>query len=114
MPPGQYLLGDRPITLPAGDGIPPVRADGTLAGSALRMDRAVANMVTAGAGLADAVAAASRVPADLIGRPDLGRIGPGAAADLVWLDDDLRTLATWRDGDLVYSAAEASRSAFSG
>ena len=66
------------------------------------MDTAVANMVQTGAGLADAVAAASRIPADLIGRPDLGRIGPGAAADLVWLDDDLRTLAAWMGGDMVY------------
>jgi N-acetylglucosamine-6-phosphate deacetylase len=107
MPPGRYLLGGEPILLPDGDGVPPVRADGTLAGSALRMDTAVANMVAAGAGLADAVAAASRIPADLIGRPDLGRISPGAAADLVWLDDDLRTLAAWVGGDMVYSASEA-------
>ncbi len=107
MPPGRYLLGGEPILLPEGDGVPPVRADGTLAGSALRMDTAVANMVAAGAGLADAVAAASRIPADLIGRPDLGRISPGAAADLVWLDDDLRTLAAWVGGDMVYSASEA-------
>ena len=105
MPPGRYLLGGETIILPEGDGVPPVRTDGTLAGFALRMDAAVANMVAAGAGLADAVAAASRIPADLIGRPDLGRIAPGAAADLTWLDDDLRTLATWVDGDVVYSAA---------
>ncbi|HEY2443762.1 MAG TPA: N-acetylglucosamine-6-phosphate deacetylase [Streptosporangiaceae bacterium] len=103
MPPGQYLLGGEPITLPEG-GAPPVRADGTLAGSALRMDTAVANMVAAGAALPDAVAAASRIPADLIGRPDLGRIAPGAAADLAWLDDDLRTQAAWVAGDMVYSA----------
>jgi N-acetylglucosamine-6-phosphate deacetylase len=105
MPPGRYLLGGETIILPEGDGVPPMRTDGTLAGSALRMDAAVANMVAAGAGLADAVAAASRIPADLIGRPDLGRIAPGAAADLTWLDDELRTLATWVDGDVVYSAA---------
>ena len=102
MPPGEYLLGGEPITLPPGDGVPPRRADGGLAGSALRIDRAVANMVAAGAGLPEAVAAASRVPADLIGRPDLGRLAPGAAADLVWLDDDLRTAATWIDGERVY------------
>jgi N-acetylglucosamine-6-phosphate deacetylase len=102
MPPGEYLLGGEPITLPPGDGVPPRRADGGLAGSALRIDRAVANMVEAGAGLAAAVAAASRVPADLIGRPDLGRLAPGAAADLVWLDDGLRAAATWIDGERVY------------
>jgi N-acetylglucosamine-6-phosphate deacetylase len=103
MPPGRYLLGGEPIELPPGEGEPPVRGDGTLAGSALRMDAAVANMVAAGIGLAEAVAAASRVPADLIGRSDLGRIAPGAAADLAWLGDDLRTRATWIGGDLVYS-----------
>jgi N-acetylglucosamine-6-phosphate deacetylase len=105
MPPGRYLLGGEPIELPAGDGEPPVRDDGTLAGSALRMDAGVANLVAAGIGLAEAAAAASRVPADLIGRPDLGRIAPGAAADLVWLGDDLRTRATWIGGELVYSQA---------
>jgi N-acetylglucosamine-6-phosphate deacetylase len=104
MPPGRYVLGGEPIELPPGDGEPPVRADGTLAGSALRMDAAVANMVAAGIGLTEAVAAASRVPADLIGRPDLGRIAPGAAADLAWLDDDMRTRATWIGGELAYSA----------
>ena len=103
MPPGEYMLGGEPIELPAGDGVPPVRADGTLAGSALRMDVAVANMVSAGASLPEAVAAATRIPADLIGRPELGRIAPGALADLAWLDDDLRTRATWVAGDLVYS-----------
>ena len=155
MPPGEYLLGGEPITLPPGDGVPPRRADGGLAGSALRIDRAVANMALlarggdppdrspgglppdppapgppapgpasrwlggdtpsarpaspalglaagGGAGLAAAVAAASRVPADLIGRPDLGRIAPGALADLVWLDDELRTAATWINGERVY------------
>jgi N-acetylglucosamine-6-phosphate deacetylase len=103
MPPGRYVLGGEPIELPPGEGEPPVRADGTLAGSALRMDAAVANMVAAGIGLIEAVAAATRVPADLIGRPDLGRIAPGAAADLTWLDDDMRTSATWVGGELVYS-----------
>jgi N-acetylglucosamine-6-phosphate deacetylase len=102
MPPGRYVLGGRPIELPPGDGVPPVRADGTLAGSALRMDRAVANMVSVGVSLPDAVAAATRIPADLIGRPELGRIAPGGPADLAWLDDDLKTRATWVAGDLVY------------
>jgi N-acetylglucosamine-6-phosphate deacetylase len=108
MPPGRYKLGGEPIELPPGDGEPPVRDDGTLAGSGLRMDAAVANMVTAGIGLAEAVAAASRIPADLIGRPDLGRIEPGAAADLAWLGDDLRTRATWIGGELVYERGGAN------
>ncbi|MHB1430998.1 MAG: amidohydrolase family protein, partial [Streptosporangiaceae bacterium] len=102
MPSGRYLLGGEPIYLPADRGAPPVRADGTLAGSALRLDRAVANLVGAGIGLREAVAAATAIPADLIGRPDLGRITPGAAADLTWLTKDLRAAATWVGGRLVF------------
>ena len=102
MPQGRYILGGEPIELAVGDGTPPVRADGTLAGSVLRMDSAVANMVAVGVGLCDAVAAATRIPADLLGRPDLGRIASGAAADLTWLNDDLRTVATWIGGQQVY------------
>jgi N-acetylglucosamine-6-phosphate deacetylase len=103
MPPGEYLLGGEPITLPADDGAPPVRADGTLAGSALRMDRAVANAVSCGLPLDAALAAATRIPADLVGRPDLGRLAVGAAADLVWLSPQLTTRATWIGGQLAYS-----------
>jgi N-acetylglucosamine-6-phosphate deacetylase len=102
MPAGHYLLGGEPIELPPGDGVPPRRPDGGLAGSALRMDRAVANMVSVGVALEAAVTAATRIPADLIGRPDLGRLAPGAAADLAWLDDDLRAGGTWIDGERVY------------
>jgi N-acetylglucosamine-6-phosphate deacetylase len=103
LPPGDYLLGGEPIRLPP-EGGAPARPDGTLAGSALRMDRAVANMAAAGVTLAAAVAAATRVPADLIGEPDLGRLAPGARADLAWLDEGLRTQATWIGGEQVYRA----------
>jgi len=129
-PPGRYRLGgelvemqDAPPLGPAGPppGVPagpdpgpgpelpdmvpaPVRTDGTLAGSALRLDQAVANLVAIGVPLAAAVTAATRVPADLIGCPWLGRLAPGAAADLVWLGDDLRTRATWIAGRQVFAA----------
>ena len=102
MPPGQYMLGGQPIELPAGDSVPPVRPDGTLAGSALRMDVAVSNMVSVGVSLPAAVAAATRIPADLINRPDLGRIAPGARADLTWLGAGLRAEATWLAGQRVH------------
>ena len=102
MPPGRYLLGGQPVDLPPGGA--PVRPGGTLAGSALRMDRAVGNAVAVGLGLPEAVAAASRIPADLIGRPDLGRLAAGAAADLAWLGDDLRARATWVGGEQVYGS----------
>jgi N-acetylglucosamine-6-phosphate deacetylase len=105
MPPGPYILGGQPIELPDADGTPPVREDGTLAGSALRMDAAVANMAAVGVPLPKAVEAATRVPADLIGRQDLGRLAIGAAADLAWLSDEFRTRGTWVAGQPVYGAA---------
>ena len=100
MPPGSYTLGGTPIEQPA-DG-PPLRPDGTIAGSALTLDRAVANAVALGLDLVDAVAAASTLPADLVGEPDRGRLRPGARADLVWLGDDLRARATWVCGRLAH------------
>jgi N-acetylglucosamine-6-phosphate deacetylase len=104
MPPGRYELGGEPIVLPASG--PPLREDGTLAGSALRLDQAIGNIASLGIDLATAVDAATRIPADLIGRPDLGRIAPGAAADLVWLDDSgvagFRARTTWISGKIVY------------
>jgi N-acetylglucosamine-6-phosphate deacetylase len=91
------------VELPAGGGAP-VRPGGGLAGSALRLDRAVGNAVGLGLGLAEAVAAASRIPADLIGQPGLGRLAAGATADLAWLGDDLRARATWVSGAQVYGS----------
>ncbi|POM27019.1 N-acetylglucosamine-6-phosphate deacetylase [Actinomadura rubteroloni] len=96
MPPGRYDLGGEPITLPEQG--PPRRADGTIAGSALRLDEAVGNAIALGIDPVAAVDAASRVPADLIGRPDLGRVAPGARADLTWLGPDHRARRTWIGG----------------
>jgi N-acetylglucosamine-6-phosphate deacetylase len=103
MPPGRYLLGGQPVDLPPGGGAP-VRPGGTLAGSALRMDQAVSNAAAVGLGLPEAVAAATRIPADLIGRPDLGRLAAGAAADLAWLGDDLCARAAWVAGEQAYGS----------
>ena len=100
MPPGRYRLGGLPVEVPEHG--PPRRDDGTIAGSTLRLDRAVANVAGLGVALEKAVAAATRVPADLLGRADLGRLAPGALADLAWLDDDLGALATWVGGALAW------------
>src|SRR6266540_5959541 len=102
MPPGRYELGSEVVELH--EGSPPLRADGTLAGSTLRLDEAVGNVVGLGIDPVRAVDAATRVPADLLGRRDLGRLEPGARADLVWLSDSWRALATWADGVQVWEA----------
>ncbi len=100
MPPGVHELGGEPTTVRAG--APPVRDDGTLAGSVLRLDDAVANAVRCGIEPAVALTAATQVPAEALGRTDLGRLTPGARADLVWLDDDWRVAVTWVDGRPVH------------
>lgn len=88
---GRSRLGDREVVVAGGA----VRlADGTLAGSVLTMDAAVRNLVALGVALPDALAAASAVPAQLLGRPDLGALRPGQPADLAVLDDGLRVTRT--------------------
>lgn len=80
--------GERRVTIVEGA---PRLADGTIAGSSLTMDAAIRRMVQeCGIALHEAVAAASTTPAQLLGRPDLGRVTVGARADLVVLTADLQ------------------------
>ncbi len=103
MPPGRYQLGGEDVLL-TDDGVPR-SPDGTIAGSALTLDRAVRNIVSLGIDPAVALSSATVVPADTIGEPTLGRLAPGAAADLVWWDDELRPRKVWVAGEVVFDAA---------
>jgi N-acetylglucosamine-6-phosphate deacetylase len=77
-------------TEPSGGGGAVVDAGGTLRGSATMLDQGVRNLVSfTGASITDALATATRNPARLLGRPDLGVLAPGARADVVLFDDDL-------------------------
>ena len=83
---GSYSLGG--LELDVRDGV--ARGpDGVLAGSALTMVEAVRNLHALGVPLADALGAATAVPARVIGRADVGRLGVGLPADVVVLGDDL-------------------------
>lgn len=76
-----------------------VLEDGTLAGADLTLPRAVANAVASlGLPVEHALAMAGRIPAAILGRDDLGRIAPGARADLVHLGADLALRAVWQGG----------------
>jgi N-acetylglucosamine-6-phosphate deacetylase len=88
--PGTYRLGAVEISVTNGV---PLRADGVIAGTALTMIDAVRNLHALGVPLADAVAAATAVPARLLGRDDLGRLEVGGAAAFVVLDDRLEVIA---------------------
>ncbi len=86
------------------DGTAPRLADGTLAGSSLTMDAAVALVVDrADVTLERAVRAASSTPAALLGLTDRGALAPGRLADLAALDPvTLRCTATWVGGGQVH------------
>jgi N-acetylglucosamine-6-phosphate deacetylase len=74
------------------------RADSVLAGSTVSMVGAVRNLVALGASVEAALAAASEVPARITGRPELGTLAPGSAADVVVLDDRLEVVRVLVDG----------------
>jgi N-acetylglucosamine-6-phosphate deacetylase len=86
---GRYSLGDQDVVVSGGE----ARLAGTkrLAGSTLTMDEAVRRAVReVGLSVEQASAAASAVPARLLGIEDRqGAIAPGLSADLVVLDADL-------------------------
>ncbi len=84
---GTYQLGD--VEVEVGVNGAPMREDGTLAGTVLTMIDAVRNLHALGVSFEDAVGAATTVPARLIGRTDIGVLEPGAAADIVVLDERL-------------------------
>ena len=109
MPPGRYQLGGADVLLTE-DGVPR-SPEGTIAGSALTLDRAVRNIMSIGVDPAIALSAATVVPADTIGEKSLGRLEPGAIADLVWWGDDMRPRKVWVDGEVVFDAALSSRAA---
>jgi N-acetylglucosamine-6-phosphate deacetylase len=75
------------------------RADQVLAGSTVTMIEAIRNLVALGAPVAAALAAASTVPAQIAGRPELGTLEPGSAADVVVLDDRLEIVRVLVDGE---------------
>ncbi len=99
---GAHRLGSRDVVVTDGA----VRdADGHLAGSLGTLDAAVRRLVdTAGCHPSAAIHAASAGPCDLVGESHRGRLGPGAVADLVVLDDVLGVQATLVAGRVVHAA----------
>ncbi|HEV8338844.1 MAG TPA: N-acetylglucosamine-6-phosphate deacetylase [bacterium] len=100
MPPGRYTAGDQPVEVGA-DGMPRL-ADGTLAGSVLRMDEAVSNLARWGIPLRDAARSASATPTRLLGLADRGVLAPGYRADVAVLGEDGRTRLTLVAGRPAY------------
>lgn len=96
MPDGSYRLGNIEVTVTGGVCR---NAEGRLAGSTLTLDRAVRSIVALGVPLSAAVRMATLNPARLIGlEARKGAIVPGADADLVLLNSDLRVAGVMTRG----------------
>ena len=79
--------------------------DGTLAGSALTMDRAFRTIVNAfGLSIVDAATLCASTPARELGLTGFGVIARDAVADLVLLDRGFRVKRTFIDGHVAYAA----------
>ncbi|MGA8534516.1 MAG: amidohydrolase family protein [Candidatus Tumulicola sp.] len=113
-------LGDRLVL--ATDNMPPAdpgyhidggvvrSADGTIAGSALRIDDAVRNYMSyAQIPFAQAIVAATYAPAKLIHHDgEMGRIAPRMRADLSFWDKDYHVTGTMVGGRFVYNRTEVA------
>lgn len=103
MPPGRYHLSDREVIV---DRTSARLADGTLAGSVLRMDQAVRNAVEfTQCSPGEAITMATATPARLLSLERKGRIAPGCDADVVILDESLHVTHTLVAGQVVYQHA---------
>lgn len=100
---GVFQYGPLTVTVAEGRATLP---SGRLAGSVATMDSSV-RLAAACWGVEAALAAATSVPAELLGRPDLGRLGVGETGDLVILNDRLNVCRTLCAGQTLYEVADA-------
>jgi N-acetylglucosamine-6-phosphate deacetylase len=97
MPDGKFQLGTFEVTVSQGVCR---NAEGKLAGSTLTLDRALRNMVALGVPLSSALQMMTANPARQIGLGSRkGVLAPGADADLVFLDANLRVSGVMTRGE---------------
>ncbi len=102
LPDGEYTLGGQPIFV---KGIECRLADGTIAGSVLKLNDAVYNLKThAGISMRDAVHAASLNAAAAIGvDAQKGSLKVGKDADIILMDERCQVTAAFVGGQMKYS-----------
>ncbi len=101
VPIGSYTIADRQFFT---DGIVGRLADGTLSGSVLPLNRALKNLVRAGATVEQAVQAATLNPARVLGlEGSLGQLRVGRTADVVLVDGEWEVEACLVGGAVGYA-----------
>ena len=103
IPDGESELGGQKVYVKNGEAR---LEDGTLAGSVLRMNRAVQNVVEkVGVPFTQAVDYATINPAKTLGIDgETGSIKVGKNADFVVINENYDVLMTVRDGEIIYQA----------
>lgn len=103
---GTYTFGGQRIVVNGKEAR--LEEKGNLAGSILKMNEAVANLLTFAPqiSLKDALLMASYNPARAIGAFRKGLVSEGFDADITLLDDQLNVLATYREGKLARQLPE--------
>lgn len=103
---GRYELGGQTVEVLSGKA---TLADGTLAGSTLRLPEAIKNMMTfTHCTFAQAIQLAAQNPASVLSISDRkGSIEVGKDADIVIMDADYQVQLTLREGNSIFNAAIA-------
>ena len=103
LPDGEYTLGGQPIFV---KGIECRLADGTIAGSVLKLNNAVGNVLrNTNLPVWQVVRMASLNPAEAIGADkEKGSLCPGKDADVIIADADFNIVATYIGGKCKYTA----------
>lgn len=104
MPAGDYYIGagDSKQSIRVEDGVAVLPSENTYAGSVTPVSKMVCNLIGCGIAPAHAIYMATRVPARLIGRKDIGDIKVGCLADINVLDkEDYSVKATFLGGQEV-------------
>ncbi|MFC4694782.1 N-acetylglucosamine-6-phosphate deacetylase [Geodermatophilus arenarius] len=97
---GEHRLGGQAVTVRGGRAV--LAGTGTIAGSTLTQDAALRTALAAGVDPVATVTALTAAPARALGLGDrLGRLAPGAAADVVALGADRSATAVWAAGRRV-------------
>ncbi len=104
LPDGDYALGSSAVAVH--DGVATLSSNGALAGGTATLLEVVRTTIAAGVSPADAVLAATLVPARVLGlETDIGSLRAGMRADVVAVDADFELVAVLRGGQILHGTA---------